>query len=352
VQRLVRVQVRGGDQQRGRLERVHPADRVERVAHVVAAGRNRDPRREQLADRGQAARYRRGGLPALQVQVRDRQRHHGEAGVAHLGEHVGQRGGVQGTQAHAMAGGDPLGEAARADLPGQLADGEHAGIELLVGVQVDVDAAALGEAQQPGELLERVVGQVRAATEHVHAEVQRALQGGGVGDAAGQQADLQVEHVTQLLAQPEHGAHAAQRVVGVQRQVDVAAYRRDAGGQVPGQRVPGPAVDVLGGEPPGVVAPGVDGRGQVAVRGVAGRPAERLVQVACGSTAEGSSTQPGSASSPTPTGAALAGRTSVTTPSASRSTSTGSPAAVRTPRSPATAVPIAGALIAAAPRVR
>jgi hypothetical protein len=216
---------------------------------------------------------------ALQVQVRDRQRHHGEAGVAHLGEHVGQRGGVQGTQAHAMAGGDPLGEAARADLPGQLADGEHAGIELLVGVQVDVDTAALGEAQQPGELLERVVGQVRAATEHVHAEVQRALQGGGVGDAAGQQADLQVEHVTQLLAQPEHGAHAAQRVVGVQRQVDVAAYRRDAGGQVPGQRVPGPAVDVLGGEPPGVVAPGVDGRGQVAVRGVAGRPAERLVQV-------------------------------------------------------------------------
>ena len=49
--RLVEREVPGGDEQRGGLERVAAADRVERVAHVVGAGGEADAGVEQRAQR-------------------------------------------------------------------------------------------------------------------------------------------------------------------------------------------------------------------------------------------------------------------------------------------------------------
>ncbi len=73
-----RVEVTAGHHERGDLERVAAADRVERVAQVVAARRDRGARLAQRRHGGEAARRGRRVVASLQVQVGLRERDDGD----------------------------------------------------------------------------------------------------------------------------------------------------------------------------------------------------------------------------------------------------------------------------------
>jgi hypothetical protein len=276
--------VRGGHQQRRRLERVRPARRVERIAQVVPARRERDAGIEDPAHGGDPAGREMRGVAALQVEVRDRQRDDAQARLGDEREHRFEALRRERAEPDAVARRDALLQPAREHLlchvdDVQLRVGEgHVG--LLVGVQVHRQAVPLGDVEQTGDLAVRVGGEVRAATDHVDAA------GGGLRQhrvrdvGAGEQADLQRHAAAQPLAHGDQGVHTTHGITGA-RHVDVGADGRDAARDVAAHGGQRPRGDVDGVDRGQERPPLLDRGDEVVARAgrIGPRRRQRLVEV-------------------------------------------------------------------------
>ena len=132
--------------------------------------------------------------------------------------------------------------------------------------------------EQPGQLGERVGCQVRRAADEVDARGERGLVVLGRGQVAAERHQLEVEQAAQLLAHPDQGVHAAQRV-GPGQQVDVAADRGRAVREHRQRLGPGAVRDLVDRHLVRVRVPRLDREPQVAHRRPDRVPGERLVEV-------------------------------------------------------------------------
>ena len=199
---------------------------------LSAPGRHVDPGGAQGGDGGQPARHR-GTTATLQEQVGVGERDHVDAG---LGHELGDRalvGLVALAEADAVAGAHRPIEPGE-DGTGEIAQAVDAGVERLVGVQVDADPEVRGDLEQDRRGLGGAGSfEVRAATDQVGACRDRVAQQRPLGGAvragqrpAGEGDDLDVDHVA------DSGPHRGQRLDAAQpvleRHVDVGADGTEA----------------------------------------------------------------------------------------------------------------------------
>jgi len=275
---LIEGEVPRGDQQRCRLQRVTAAHRIEGVAHIVGAGTQPNPGIQQRAQGGEPPRGGDRMLPALQVEVGDRQRDDADVAGEHLVDDLCELSRLEGAETHAVAGRDrhlPVPHDA-----GQLAEG-RVSAEALVGVHVHADAATLGDGEQPAQVVERRGREVRCPADQVDAEVESGFDS-GVGKIGCRQRDqLDVHQVAQLLAHPHQRPDPAQRLV-TDEQVDVAADGGGAVGEQPQRGGAGTFGDAVFGHHRRVRPPGIDRPHQVTHRRVDQVPGHGLVEVGVG----------------------------------------------------------------------
>ncbi len=284
--RLVHRQVPGADQQRRRLQRVAPAQRVERVAHVVAAGRHHGAGVEQRAQRRQPpGRGHRLG-PALQVQVGLRVGDHGHARGGHdlgdAGLHVGV------LDARGSRSGWP--RPGRGCGPARPRRRGRAGPSLVGSRVSSVCRSTPTPASAAASTHTRVGARVSASmwgappTRSAPAVAARPPAACGWGRRSDPDSG---SPISATICRSSSGASSSRTQhegldrpqADVAADVDVGAHRRRARGHAQQRRLPGPHDDVVDRLGPAVVAPGDDGAGQVAGR--VGDPLadERLVEV-------------------------------------------------------------------------
>jgi hypothetical protein len=216
-------------------------------------------------------------LPALQVEVRDRQAHDADARLDELGDDHGELVLGQRAEPHAVARGahEVLGPVA--NDASELAHRDGA-VERLVGVQVGADAASLGDREQAAHLGVGIVGEVRRAAGEVEPAVEGALVG-RVVHADGRQGDeFEVQVAGEVVAQPHECIDPAVRAVA-REEVDVAADGRGARAQQLQRRRARTQVDVVLGEVLLERVERLDRLLEVAEWRVDRVPGERLVEV-------------------------------------------------------------------------
>ncbi len=214
-------------------------------------------------------------LPALQVEIGDRQGDDADVAGEHLGDDLVEVRGVEGAEPHAMAGRDRLVPAAN-----QAGEFEQCRVaaEALVGVEVDADVSPLRDREEPVQVGPRVGREVRCAADQVHAEVEGGLDRLVEGFRTGQGDELDVHQVAQLLAHPHQRLDPAQRL-GAAQDVDVAAHGGRAVAQEEERGLQGPVGDPVRRHDAGVRPPGADREAQVAHRRIDEIPGEGLVEV-------------------------------------------------------------------------
>ncbi len=158
-----------------------------------------------------------------------------------------------------------------------MVEGDRA-VQALVGVQVDPEAAAPGDGEQPVDVGQGVLGEVRGAADQVHAEVQDRLDVLVGSEGAGEGDEFDVHQVGQLVPDLHEGLGAADGLgdgagPAVAEDVDVGADGGGAGGQQREGRGPGAVGDLVDGHRRGVLGPGGDGRDRG--RRAAGRSGRR-----------------------------------------------------------------------------
>ena len=139
----------GRHQKRRRLEHVWAPDRRERVAQVVAASGDDGARREERAERGDAARGARSQTAALQVQVRPREGHDANSGRSDSAGDPDLVGLRLRAEADDVAGSDPADrQGPRSDMAQQGLYRERAWIQRLVEVEIEREVALPPESHE------------------------------------------------------------------------------------------------------------------------------------------------------------------------------------------------------------
>jgi hypothetical protein len=281
---LVGQEVAGHDEQGRGLQGVAPADQVERVLQVVRATRHRDAGGHQRPDGRQTPRRRTRCLAPLEVEVGLGQRDHTDSGRRHLvGDRLLRLPGLH-AEADAVAGRDAVGEARRPHTAGQVPQSQYGEVERLVGVEVDHVAAPGCQVQKHLVRSDRVVVEIRAATDDVGTGGERlaherpVVRAGPPGHRPCDQGhDLKVDQVAEAAARLHQPFHGPQAVTGH----DVGV--RPDGGRAVGHHEPrgalGPLGDVLDGEALAVGVHGLDRAQEVALRVQDALGQEGLVEV-------------------------------------------------------------------------
>ena len=171
------------------IQRITPADRVERVLEVVAAGGHAHARIAKVLDRGESPGHRRLHVAALEKEVRLWQRHDTNAGLREFCRRFPLSSDVLHAETHAMAGRHPAVEPGCDHALGEIRERRALGVGVLICMQVEWNAQFTGEVDQRSIGEQRVVVEVRTTTDDVDAHRHR----------------LTCETPMRLAPQPRHG---------------------------------------------------------------------------------------------------------------------------------------------------